>query len=202
MPTYNSTSIRSATQMEKNRAKIIALSTFAIALLLTFAITLTTITLSGNNDERNSQPPVGGGPIVFGVPVATFTGILKDSSLTEPQFNETMNRWESHKGITIEAPLGTPVLATFAGTVSSVTDHTMFGRMITIDHRDGLRTVYSNLDRTVNVAQGDRVEKGQKIGIVGQTRNIEFETTPHLHIMVYKDGKRIDPNDYIDFPAK
>ena len=189
--------------MESSRAKAIAFSTFAILIMVTVAVTLTTVTLTGNNPRKPSPPdePVNV-PIMFAVPVATFTSILKNSSLTELQYNETMNRWESHKGVSIGAPLGTAVLATFAGTVTSVQDHTMFGRQITIEHRDGLKTVYGNLDRNVNVSQGDRVEKGQKIGNVGQTSSVEFVSTPHLHIMVYKDGARIDPNDYIDFPTK
>jgi len=113
-----------------------------------------------------------------------------------------MKRWESHKMVTLAAPLGTPVLATFAGTVTAVHDHTMFGRQIVIQHRDGLQTIYSNLDRNTIVSVGTRVEKGQEIGKVGQTSNIEFTTTPHLRVEVLRDGKRVDPNDFIDFPIK
>ena len=78
----------------------------------------------------------------------------------------------------------------------------MFGRQVVIDHRDGLRTVFSNLDRNTTVVEGQRVEKGQRIGSVGQTSNVEFIDTPHLRVEVFKNEKRIDPNDYIDFPVK
>jgi len=192
--------------MEKSRAKAIAFSTVAVLIMLTVAVTLTTISLTGNPKKKG--PGDGGSgeevstAITFAIPVQSYTSILKNCSLTELQYNETMERWESHKMVTLEAPLGTAVLATFAGTVASVQDHMMYGRQITIEHRDGLKTVYSNLDRNVNVSQGDQVAKGQKIGSVGQTSNIEFTTTPHLRIEVYKDGKRIDPNDYIDFTNK
>jgi murein DD-endopeptidase MepM/ murein hydrolase activator NlpD len=196
--------IRSATRMERNRAKAIALGSFVIVLMVTAAITLTTVSLTGGPGTPKKEDPGEevSTAIVFAVPVQNYTSILKNCSLTELQYNETMQRWESHKMVTIAAPLGSAVVATFAGTVTSVQDHTMHGRQVTIEHRDGLKTVFSNLDRNVNVSQGDRVEKGQKIGSVGQTSSIEFITTPHLRIAVYKDGKRIDPNDYIDFTEK
>lgn len=197
MPT-NKNIIRSATTMEKNRAKAVAFGSFAVVLLLTVAITMTAVAL---NPKTKDAPEVSTA-IVFTLPVANYTSMLKGFSATELQYNETMERWESHKLVTLEAPLGSAVVATFGGTVSSVVDSSSFGRQVTIDHRDGLRTVYSNLDKNTVVKQGDRVEKGQRIGSVGQTSSYEFVSTPHVRIEVYKNGKRVDPGDYIDFPVK
>jgi murein DD-endopeptidase MepM/ murein hydrolase activator NlpD len=180
--------------------RLITLASFAVVLALTVAATVTIIALTGPRRDDRTDPVSTA--IVFQVPLAGYTSILKNCSLTELQFNETMNRWEAHKMVTLEAPLGTPVLATFAGTVTGVTDHTMYGRQITIEHRDGLKTVYGNLDRTTTVSPGDRVEKGQKIGAVGQTASIEFTQTPHLRLEVQRNGARVDPNDFIDFPIK
>jgi len=193
--------VRSASKLEVARTRTIALSSFVVILALTVAITLTTVSLTGKPKYEGPGEEVST-VIVFGLPVQNYTSILKNASLTELQYNETMDRWESHKGVDIEAPLGSPVLATFAGTVASVADHTMYGRQVTIEHRDGLKTVYSNLDKNVNVSQGDRVEKGQKIGSIGQTGSIEFINIPHVRIEVYKNGKKIDPNDFIDFSTK
>ena len=200
MPTIKN-NIRSATKFEANRAKAIALGSFVVVLMLTVAVTLTTVSLTGNSKRKDKGEEVNTA-IVFQLPVADYTGILKNSSLTELQYNETMKRWESHKSVTIEAPLGSPVVATFAGTVTSIVDHTMYGRQVTIEHRDGLKTVYSNLDKNVNVSQGERVEKGQRIGSIGQTSSVEFTDTPHLRVDVYRNNKRVDPNDYIDFAIK
>ena len=190
--------------MERNRAKAIALGSFVVVLMVTAVITVTTVSLRGGPAAPKKEEPGEevSTAIVFAVPVQNYTSILKNCSLTELQYNETMERWESHKLVTLAAPLGSAVLATFAGTVTSVQDHTMYGRQVTIEHRDGLKTVYSNLDKNVNVSQGDRVEKGQKVGAIGQTSSIEFITTPHVRIEVFKDNKRIDPNDYIDFTEK
>jgi len=188
--------------MEKSRAKALVFTSFAVALLLAIAVTLTTVSLTGGQRRNNDDP--GGevsAAIVFAVPV-NYTAMLKGFSATELQYNETMARWESHKAVGLQAPLGTPVVATFGGVVAAVTDNTMFGRQVIIDHRDGLRTVFSNLDRNVNVNQGDRVEKGQRIGSIGQTGSIEFIDIPHLRVEVLRNGVRIDPGDFIDFPIK
>jgi len=196
MPTYNKPTLK-PTQRKKN---FIATSILTV-LVLAVAATVIAVTLAEPKDRGRQDPPVSTA-IVFGLPVSSYTRVLKNASLTELQYNSTMLRWESHKMVTLEAPLGTPVLACFAGTVASVNDHSTLGRQITIEHRDGLKTVYSNLDKNTKVVQGQRVEKGTQIGQVGQTSSVEFINTPHLRIAVYKDGKRIDPNDYIDFPIK
>ena len=200
MTTYNRYN-KTTTEAAPSRKRAIAASGILAVLVIAVAVTVTAVTLTAPRGEREKDEEVITS-IVFGLPLAQYTTILKNSSLNELQFNETMRRWESHKGISIEAPLGTPVLATYAGTIASITTHRLHGRTVTIEHRDGLRTVYSNLDNNVLVTQGQRIEKGHQIGTVGQTGSIEFTNVPHLRIMVYKDGKRIDPNDYIDFPAK
>jgi murein DD-endopeptidase MepM/ murein hydrolase activator NlpD len=195
--------------VSNGRLKTIGASCFVAALVLTIAITGIALSVGGgpkkNNETGggiNNDPPVNA-PVVFGLPVSSYSGILKGFSSTELQYNETMRRWESHKLITMEAGLGTPVLATFNGRVTSVRDHTLFGRQITIDHeRDGLVTVLSNLDPNTSVREGDRVTKGQQVGTVGQTSNIEFVNTPHLRVEVLQNGQCVNPNDLIDFPIK
>lgn len=198
------TNYRNTTPLNENRTRAILAASFVVVLAFTIGITAIAISMGGKNKSLgNNIPAPVSSAIVFANPVAQYTSILKGCSLTELQYNETMRRWEAHKMVTIEAPLGAPVNATFEGTVTKVQDHLMYGRMVTIDHgRDGLVTVLSNLAQDTLVREGDRVTKGMRIGAVGQTSKIEFTKTPHLRIEVYKNGKRVDPNDYIDFPIK
>jgi len=201
MPTYSKIKeIKSeARKMERNRAHTIAITSFLAIIALTAAITATILTVTDRQEDRR---PVQTPAIVFQVPVAEFGGILKNSSLSELQFNEYMNRWEGHKGVAIASPLGSAVLAPFAGRVTSVRNNTIHGMQVTIEHRDGVRTVLSNLATNTNVTEGQQVNKGQRVGSVGQTRALEFSTTPHVHVQVYRNDRRVDPNDFIDFPAK
>jgi murein DD-endopeptidase MepM/ murein hydrolase activator NlpD len=204
MPTnFNKT----ATPMKSKRRAVVMTSLLAAA-LIAVTVTVTAVSMKGNKTSGPGvidpdQPPVSGA-VVFAVPLVEYTSMLKNASFTELQYNATMRRWESHKMVDLEAPLGASVLATYAGRVASIRDNTLYGRQVTIEHANGLKTVYSNLSKTVadGISEGVTVAKGQKIGSVGQTSNIEFVDTPHLRIEVYQNNKRVDPNDYIDFPIK
>lgn len=74
------------------------------------------------------------------------------------------------------------------------TGNESYGNFIKIDHGSGWFTLYAHLD-TVNVNVGDRVVKGQIIGIMGNTGN---SYGAHLHFEVWKDNVRVDPYTYLD----
>ena len=187
--------------MERNRTRALAVTSFIVVLLLTAVVTATAISLSGRNKNIIDDTPVAAKP-VFSVPVASYTSILMDYSGTDLQYNATMKRWESHKAVDLAAPLGSNVVATYAGTVASITDDPSYGRTVVIQHANGLTTTYSGLGESVNVSVGDRVDKGQLIGTVGQTSNIQFTDTPHIRVEVTNNGVKVNPDDYIDFPNK
>ncbi|MNJ79273.1 Stage II sporulation protein Q [compost metagenome] len=62
-----------------------------------------------------------------------------------------------------------------------------------IDHKNGFETVYGHLS-SYKVSEGDIVEKGQNIGIMGSTGN---STGVHLHFEVHKDGVMQNPLKYL-----
>jgi len=94
-----------------------------------------------------------------------------------------------HRGVDIKAPKGTPVHAAAAGTVAFSGRQSSYGRVIKIDHPNGLRTVYAhNSSNFVRV--GQHVNAGTVIGAVGQTGRA---TTNHLHFEVRRQGVARDP---------
>ena len=58
-------------------------------------------------------------------------------------------------------------------------------------------TIYSNLAETDEVAVGDEVKTGAKIGRVGATAAAESAEKPHLHFEVSLNEKTVNPHDYI-----
>lgn len=99
-----------------------------------------------------------------------------------------------HDGIDIEAPIGTPVLSSKDGlVVYSGYSPIGYGNTIKVDHQGGLESVYGHLD-SLHVSVGDRVQKGQLIGTVGDTGN---STGPHLHFEVRLRGKPLDPRGFL-----
>ncbi|HTY80331.1 MAG TPA: M23 family metallopeptidase [Candidatus Bathyarchaeia archaeon] len=94
-----------------------------------------------------------------------------------------------HRGVDIKAPKGTPVRAAAAGRVTFSGRQSSYGRVIKIDHPNGLRTIYAHNSRNF-VKTGDRVKAGAIIAAVGQTGRA---TTNHLHFEVRRHGVARDP---------
>jgi len=94
-----------------------------------------------------------------------------------------------HRGVDIKAPKGTPVHAAAAGTVAFSGRQSSYGRVIKIDHPNGLRTVYAHNSSNF-VRAGQHVNVGTVIGAVGQTGHA---TTNHLHFEVRRHGVARDP---------
>ncbi len=94
-----------------------------------------------------------------------------------------------HLGTDFAGAVGTPVLATGRGVVAMVADFYLAGKALYIDHGQGLVTAYFHLSRT-DVAEGDTVAAGQRIGAVGQSGRV---TGPHLHWVARLGTVAVDP---------
>lgn len=102
-----------------------------------------------------------------------------------------------HKGVDVAVPEGTEVKATERGTVTSSAYNSIGGNYIVIDHGNGTTSYYGHLQtRTVSV--GDTVEKGEIIGLSGETGKV---TGPHLHFQLTYQERTVDPQKYIDLES-
>ena len=101
-----------------------------------------------------------------------------------------------HNGIDIAAGSRTgmpPILSCSSGTVTrSGWDPFGLGLNVIVDHGNGFETVYGHLSR-IDVSYGDRVDKGEQVGIMGSTGR---STGPHVHFMVKYNGVAQNPLDY------
>lgn len=87
---------------------------------------------------------------------------------------------ERHGGVDIAAALGTPVQCPADGLVEYAGFLQLSGNTIVIEHGGGLKSYFYHMD-SLDVATGDRVEKGRLLGAVGTTG---YSTGPHLHYEV------------------
>jgi murein DD-endopeptidase MepM/ murein hydrolase activator NlpD len=99
----------------------------------------------------------------------------------------------AHPGIDIPGPLGAPICATGNGIVSRVGIDSVYGNMVTINHGNGLESLYGHTSKVL-VAQGDTVWAGDEIAEVG---NSGRSSAPHLHFGVFRDGQAVDPSGFI-----
>ena len=98
-----------------------------------------------------------------------------------------------HSGIDIDAKHGEPIVATADGTVSKASWHHSYGKTVILEHKDGFETLYGHLS-AITVKEGQKVSVGEVIGKAGSTGR---STGTHLHYEVIKNGKRIDPANYL-----
>ena len=99
-----------------------------------------------------------------------------------------------HKGLDFSAPTGTKIYATGDGVIKKVKRARWgYGTHVVIDHGYGYTTLYGHMSRA-SVKQGQRVKRGQQIGLVGSTGK---STGPHLHYEVAKNGVQVNPIGYL-----
>ena len=123
--------------------------------------------------------------------------IIKEYAKDKLVYSDTLKEWITHSGIDIKAEKTTIVKASESGTIKSIKNDPRYGLTIVIEHSAGFSTIYSNLLTAEFVVVGEKVEKGQTIGTVGNTATFEIADEPHLHFEILKDNVQIDPNMYI-----
>lgn len=116
------------------------------------------------------------------------------SLVTSGWWDDRSYRGGVHEGLDFRAPIGTRVYAIASGkvTTSDTVANSFAGKWVGILHADGWTSRYMHLSKLL-VSKGDRVEKGQLIGLSGDTSNPKISGAPHLHF----DLKVDDPAKYI-----
>ena len=123
------------------------------------------------------------------------------SSKVSSPFGERRS-YETHPGVDIPVPSGTPIKAPLDGVVktANINHNRQCGGTIDIDYGNGLWSRFCHCKK-IDVRPGDVVRRGQVVGLTG---GIKGETGsgnsggPHLHFTLKKDGKLVDPMKYID----
>lgn len=100
--------------------------------------------------------------------------------------------YRKHPGIDFAAKAGTPIYAAADGIIKLAENHGGYGRCVFIDHLYGFETRYGHMQKIL-VHRGQRVKRGDKIGLVGKTG---LANAPHLHFEVHYKGKEVNPRYY------
>src|SRR4051794_9785837 len=123
-------------------------------------------------------------PVIGEVEFTSGFGVRSDPFLGRPAM---------HTGLDFRAASGDPVRVTANGKVVSAGWSGGYGRMIEVDHGNGLATRYGHLSE-IGVKIGEQVKIGQVIGLVGSTGR---STGPHLHYETRIDGEAVDPQKFL-----
>ena len=138
-------------------------------------------TLARHADKMESMPSI--------MPTAGWLS----SNFSRGRKHPILHITRPHEGIDVTAPMGAPIVAPAAGRVIRAGVETGYGKVIEIDHGNGIVTKYAHCSRLI-AARGDRVTRGQVIAAVGNTG---ISTGPHLHYEIHVNGRAVDPLVYV-----
>lgn len=131
---------------------------------------------------------------LFSAPVQRpVSGNMSISSNFGNRTDPFLKRTAFHAGIDFRTPTGTPILAAANGTVTFAASNGGYGKMVDIDHGNGLVTRYAHLS-AIQVAEGQQVSGGDRIGLAGSTGR---STGPHLHFEVRRGDSALDPSRFL-----
>lgn len=128
-----------------------------------------------------------------GVATGTFIWPVPYTHVVSSPF---ASRWGSFHGaidIANGSTYGKPIIASDGGTVIEAGSHSSYGNYVLIDHGNGFKTRYAHCS-ALKVTVGQKVAQGEYIANVGNTG---YSFGAHLHFEVIKNGKLVDPLDYV-----
>ena len=125
-----------------------------------------------------------------GIYISSYYGYRTDPISDRKQF---------HAGDDFSAKIGTPVKSTGKGVIAKAEFDSRFGNFVEIDHGYGYKTVYAHMQDGLPVKKGDKIERGQVIGRVGNTGR---STAPHLHYEVKHKDKTTNPRPFYTYDKK
>ncbi len=121
-------------------------------------------------------------------PIDTSRGISSDYGS-----RTLFGNYDFHLGVDILDSYGKDIWAADSGTVTHAGYNNSYGYYVTIEHADGMSTLYAHMSK-IYTKNGAEVKKGDVIGAVGKTG---VATAYHLHFEVRIDGKTVDPKEYL-----
>jgi murein DD-endopeptidase MepM/ murein hydrolase activator NlpD len=133
--------------------------------------------------------------VLANVPVRKpVTGEIDETSPFGVRMDPFVHEAAMHTGIDFRGEIGEPIHVTAAGTVSIAGWTGGYGKMVEVDHGNGLATRYGHLSE-IDVSVGDQVRIGQVIGKLGSTGR---STGPHIHYETRVDGEPVNPQKFLD----
>lgn len=126
--------------------------------------------------------------------------VIREYSEKEPSYSETLEVWEIHKAIDVEANENQEIKSLTKGTVLDVYDDDQYGMSVKIQSEKDKDTIliYSSLSKNTLVNKGDKIQEGQCIGYAGNTSDVECLSGVHTHLEAYKNKIAINPMSLLE----
>ena len=160
-----------------------------------------TATLTPENTPTVNVPPSDdGSQDVNGEVSKTFSIVLPFSkksvingySNEKPVYSATLNEWACHVALDFKCNENDEVKCAANGIVVSITDDSVYGKSVAVEHSEGFITVYRGL-KEIQVSKDELLSQGQAIGTAAAMIPFEEHMETHIHFELQKDGLSVDP---------
>ncbi|MBD5632353.1 MAG: M23 family metallopeptidase [Clostridia bacterium] len=162
--------------------------------------------VDNNPPDEGNKDPDDDKPILDTSTSYVFIMPVNNANLTCGQvfaYDKTMDWYREHNGLDFSANAGTQVYAAVDGKVTEVSvNDVLYGAVVTIEHANGVTTVYKFIDPVQSLKAGTTVSRGDVIGTIATATGVENKEGDHLHFEIYKNGTLADPDDYLEINPK
>lgn len=123
--------------------------------------------------------------------------IIWDYATDKLLYSVTLDQWTTHSGVDLAADVGAEVKSVLSGTVEQVYEDDRLCVTVVVRHSNDRTSLYANLDASVRVKVGDKVNAGAVLGVVGDTAISECGLKPHVHFAFFVHDASVDPKKYV-----
>ncbi|NLK21812.1 MAG: M23 family metallopeptidase [Epulopiscium sp.] len=123
--------------------------------------------------------------------------IVMDYSSDKLVYDKTLEEYKVHPAVCIAPSEESKVKAVAKGKVEVIKKDPETGITVVINHGNGWRTIYGQLQKDVSVQQDQIVEEGQVIGEIGSPTKYSVLLGQHVYFQVMKDGKPVNPKELL-----
>jgi murein DD-endopeptidase MepM/ murein hydrolase activator NlpD len=124
--------------------------------------------------------------------------IVMDYSADKLVYDKTLEQYRVHPAICIAPTEDGIVKAAAKGKVEMIKNDPETGVTVILNHGDGWKTIYGQLQKNVSVKQNEVVEKGQVIGEIGAPTKYSVALGDHVYFQVTKDDTPVDPKEFLN----
>jgi hypothetical protein len=176
----------------QKRTSVFGLATYTLVLPIIICLLMAFSSSKESEPVPTAAHDLSQTSLALGLPIENKGSFLLESGYGE-RLHPVLGVMRLHTGIDLVAAEGIPVVSTEEGMVIKAELAEAWGNIIIIQHDGEYSTSYSHL-KSMQVNVGDKVKKGQAIGLVGHTG---LSTKDHLHFELLQKGKAIDPIQYL-----
>lgn len=178
---------------------------YAVAAVLAVCVIGSVIAIAIVAGGRQDSLPAGSDvdpattkPAEYVLPFKDYT-VAREAAIDKLVYMPSVNMWKTHNGVDFLPGGDENVRVMAEGTVKSVTQSSLEGWVVSVDHGDGLVSYYKSME-SVTVKKGDTVKAGDNIGTAGNMIT-ESDIGKHVHVEITKNDKIVDPLDYLNTSA-